>query len=263
MDGYTIGDLARRTGLTVKTIRFYSDRGLVPPSGRTAAGYRLYDLRAVARLDLVRTLRDLGVDLATISRVVAEEVSLAEVAATHAEALAVQLRTLRLRRAVLTAVARRGSDPVEMEIMHRLARLSEAERHRLIAELLEPVPEGIARSLTPELPDDPTDAQVEAWVEVAELAQDPGFRAAVRRMVTHHLDGGLRRGPVAAIRDGMPPEQVMAEYGPRDTLVAKLEAVDPRWDRYQQLVAVINGWPEPEPVAPAVARFLAATASAG
>ncbi|WP_239162132.1 MerR family DNA-binding transcriptional regulator [Acrocarpospora phusangensis] len=53
MDGgtlYTIGALARRTGLTVKTIRFYSDAGIVPPTGRSPAGYRLYDLHALARL---------------------------------------------------------------------------------------------------------------------------------------------------------------------------------------------------------------------
>src|SRR5262245_36418980 len=118
---YSIGDLARRTGLTVKAIRFYSDRGLVPPAGRSPAGYRRYDVEAVARLDLVRTLRDLGVDLATIQKVVARETTLAEVAAAHAEALAVQIRTLRLRRAVLTAVARRGSTPEEMELMHKLA----------------------------------------------------------------------------------------------------------------------------------------------
>jgi hypothetical protein len=38
----TIGELARLTGLTVKTVRFWSDEGLLPPEGRTRAGYRLY-----------------------------------------------------------------------------------------------------------------------------------------------------------------------------------------------------------------------------
>jgi hypothetical protein len=75
------------------------------------AGYRRYDLDALARLDLVRTLRDLGVDLATIQRVLDREISVPEVAAAHAEALDVQIRTLRLRRAVLRAVAKRGSSP--------------------------------------------------------------------------------------------------------------------------------------------------------
>jgi DNA-binding transcriptional MerR regulator len=122
---YTIGDLARRTGLTVKAIRFYSDSGIVPPVDRSPSGYRLYDDDALARLDLVRTLRDLGLDLATIRKIVESEISLAEVAAAHAEAIGVQIRILRLRRAVLAAAAKRGSTPEEMDLMHRLAKLSE------------------------------------------------------------------------------------------------------------------------------------------
>ena len=38
---FTIGELAKRTGLPVTTIRFYSDEGLLPPIDRTNAGYRL------------------------------------------------------------------------------------------------------------------------------------------------------------------------------------------------------------------------------
>jgi DNA-binding transcriptional MerR regulator len=100
MDGdmrYSIGELARRTGLSLRTIRFYSDAGVLPPADRSPAGYRRYGLEALARLDLIRTLRELDVDLATIRRVLDREVSIAEVAAVHAEALEVQIRTLRLR----------------------------------------------------------------------------------------------------------------------------------------------------------------------
>ena len=191
---YSIGDLARRTGLTVKAIRFYADSGIVPPTDRSPAGYRLYDIDAVARLDLVRTLRELGLDLSTIRKIVDREVSLPEVAAAHAEALAVQLRTLRLRRAVLTAVARRGSTPEEMDLMHKLAKLSDDERRRLIDDFLEaafggldadPAFAGIMRSMTPELPDNPEVEQVEAWVELAELSQDRDFRTSLRRTAEH------------------------------------------------------------------------------
>jgi DNA-binding transcriptional MerR regulator len=45
MDGdplYSIGDLARRTGLAVKTVRFYSDRGIVPPATRSPPGPRTH-----------------------------------------------------------------------------------------------------------------------------------------------------------------------------------------------------------------------------
>ncbi|WP_433894263.1 MerR family transcriptional regulator [Streptomyces sp. CA-111067] len=218
---YTIGELARRTGLTVKTVRFYSDRGIVPPAGRSPAGHRRYDTDAVARLDLVRTLRDLGLDLATVAEVLDRRVSLPEAAAAHAEALEVRIRTLRLRQAVLAAVARRGSTLEETELMHRLAALSEAERRRLTADFLAAAFGGLAddprfaaavRSLTPELPEDPEPRQVEAWVELAELAQDPGFRAAMRRTTEDFAAdlpaagpgrpaGVPRRGPVATVRD--------------------------------------------------------------
>lgn len=42
---HPIGELARRTGVPVRTIRFYSDTGVVVPAGRSPAGYRLYGLR--------------------------------------------------------------------------------------------------------------------------------------------------------------------------------------------------------------------------
>ncbi|MFE3454431.1 MerR family transcriptional regulator [Nonomuraea sp. NPDC059194] len=317
MDGdtlYSIGDLARRTGLTVKTIRFYSDRGIVPPADRSPAGYRLYGIDAVARLDLVRTLRDLGLDLPTIRKVVDREVPLAEVAAAHAEALAVQIRTLRLRRAVLTAVARRGSTPEEMDLMHKLAKLSEDERRRLVDDFLDtafggldPGFEGVRRSMTPELPDNPEAEQVEAWVELAELSQDPGFRAGMRRMAEHHAADraqaelhaadrartelhaagraqdvvtGPRRDAAAMVREQVGPalaagiDPVSAEADPvvaavtgryaqslglpddvdlRRRLLARLEgANDPRRETYLRLLAVINGWPAPESLAPAL-----------
>jgi DNA-binding transcriptional MerR regulator len=305
MDGdtlYSIGDLARRTGLTVKAIRFYSDRGIVPPTDRSPAGYRLYGIDAVARLDLVRTLRDLGVDLPTIRKVVDREISLSEVAAAHAEALALQIRTLRLRRAVLTAVAKRGSTPEEMDLMHKLAKLSEDERRRLIGDFLDTAfggldanPEfvGITRSFTPELPDNPAAEQVEAWVELAELSQDPDFRIAMRRMAEHHVTDrprndamGPRRDPVAMVRDqagpalvtGVDPASpqadpvvaaVTARYAHfcdrpddldlRRRLLTRLEtANDPRRERYLQLLSVINGWPAPETLTPVLDWFIQA-----
>jgi DNA-binding transcriptional MerR regulator len=83
----SIGQLAQLTGLPVKTIRYYSEIGLVPEAGRTAAGYRRYDDTALARLELVRTLRDLGFDLATIGRVAAFHNCIEEVASAHADAI--------------------------------------------------------------------------------------------------------------------------------------------------------------------------------
>ncbi|WP_216361261.1 MerR family DNA-binding transcriptional regulator [Caulobacter mirabilis] len=39
---YTIGELSRLSGVSVRRLRFYSDKGLLPPATRTESGYRLY-----------------------------------------------------------------------------------------------------------------------------------------------------------------------------------------------------------------------------
>jgi len=77
---FSIGQLARRTGIPVRTIRFWSDAGVLPPSGRTEAGYRLYDAEDVARLELVRTLRDLGVGLEAVQKLLSRQASVRDVA---------------------------------------------------------------------------------------------------------------------------------------------------------------------------------------
>ena len=120
-DLYPIGEVARRTGLPVRTIRFYADEGIVPPAAQSLAGYRLFDVDALNRLDLVGTLRELGFPLATIRTVLAEEATLSQVAAAHADAIDVHLHALGLRRAVLRAAAKDDSTPQEVTLMQRLA----------------------------------------------------------------------------------------------------------------------------------------------
>ena len=193
-DLYGIGELARLSGLSVRTIRFYSDSGLLPPTERTHAGYRMYDIQALTRLKFVRTLRELGVDLPTVNRVLARELSIPELAAEHAEALDVQIRTLRLRRAVLRAVAKRGSSPKELEMVHELAKMTEEERQAILDDFWGEVDAGLPhtenaawmRKVRADLPDDPTPEQVEAWIEFVELVRDPGFRAKIRTMAVEN-----------------------------------------------------------------------------
>lgn len=58
-----VGELAKRTGLTVRTLHHYDEVGLVRPSLRTEAGHRLYTATDVARLQQVLSLRQLGFGL--------------------------------------------------------------------------------------------------------------------------------------------------------------------------------------------------------
>src|SRR5581483_12201039 len=61
-----VGELARRTGLTVRTLHHYDAIGLLAPSLRTPAGHRLYTAADVARLQQIVSLRRLGLSLAEI-----------------------------------------------------------------------------------------------------------------------------------------------------------------------------------------------------
>jgi DNA-binding transcriptional MerR regulator len=61
-----VGELARRTGLTVRTLHHYDEIGLLRPSRHTGAGYRLYTARDIARLQQVVSLRQIGLSLEEI-----------------------------------------------------------------------------------------------------------------------------------------------------------------------------------------------------
>ncbi|MFC0862846.1 MerR family transcriptional regulator [Sphaerimonospora cavernae] len=284
---FTIGQIARRTGVPVRTIRFWSDIGVIPPSDRTAGGYRLYDSESVARLDLVRTLRELGIDLPTVQRVLARQATVAEVARAHVAALDAEISILRARRAVLRSVAERASTIEEMKLMHELARLSAAERQRVIDGFVDEVfagtdPEtpGAAiancmRQLPAELPDDPTAEQVDAWMELAELVADPDFRRRAREMAVAGAGTDVPEPPPydpqavldrvrAAMAEGVAPDSTRGREvldrlidpgmpaGERVRLADQMERfTDRRVERYWQLLGVINGTPPFEPSVPA------------
>jgi DNA-binding transcriptional MerR regulator len=68
--GYRIAEVARRTGFTTPTLRYYEDIGLMPPARRTEAGYRVYDERAVDRLTFIARAKQLGCSLEEITALV-------------------------------------------------------------------------------------------------------------------------------------------------------------------------------------------------
>jgi DNA-binding transcriptional MerR regulator len=272
-DVLTIGQLAHRTGLSVRTLRFWSDEGAVPPVARSASGYRLYDAESVARVELVRTLRELGLGLDDVCHVLSGRTTVAEVADAHVTALDAQIRSLKVSRAVLSTVAKRGSTAEETALMNRLARLSAAERKQIIDEFKEEVFGGLddpglrdrMRAFSIELPDDPTPDQVDAWIELAELVRDPAFRARLRTWMELNTPlPGQGRPPGASIwwarqivqtvaevrKRGIAPEgpaaaEVLSElFGDADraTVLRSLEAgIEAGAEHYRRLVARVRG----------------------
>jgi DNA-binding transcriptional MerR regulator len=66
-----IGDVVRRTGVPASTLRFYEEKGLLPPPPR-ASGRRLFDERTLAQLDVICLARDTGFTLSEIRQLVGE-----------------------------------------------------------------------------------------------------------------------------------------------------------------------------------------------
>ncbi|AGZ42229.1 MerR family transcriptional regulator [Actinoplanes friuliensis] len=270
----TIGQLARRTGLAARTLRFWSNEGAITPVGRTAGGYRLYDAASVARVELVRTLRELGLGLDDVRRVLDGRATVAEVAEVQVAAIDAQIRSLKVSRAVLSTVSKQRSTTEETALMNRLARLSAAERLQIIDDFkadvfgrldLEPGLRDRINDLRIDLPDDPTPDQVDAWIELAGLVQDPSFRARMRTFLTLNTPVPGQKAPpganiwwarqvaetVAAAREnGVGPgepaaaEVITAMFGDADlsAVLVSLEAgIDAGAEQYRRLVARVRG----------------------
>jgi DNA-binding transcriptional MerR regulator len=69
-DPVKIGEAARRAGFTVKALRYYDRHGLLPPSGRSRSGYRLYDDVDLHRLEFIGQAKALGLALDEIRHLV-------------------------------------------------------------------------------------------------------------------------------------------------------------------------------------------------
>jgi DNA-binding transcriptional MerR regulator len=198
----TIGELSRRSGLPVKTLRFWSDEGLLRPAARSASGYRLYEDEALLRIDLVRTLREAGLGLDAIKKVLRRDISLGEALRLHLVAVEAHAASLQRVAAALRAALRAEPDESDVRRLCAVTRLTNEERKTVIASFYARVAEGIPmddawqkkmiEASSPELPDHPSPEQLDAWIELAELVSDPSFvenlRASAKEVWDKSLD---------------------------------------------------------------------------
>ncbi|MEV8550693.1 MerR family transcriptional regulator [Streptomyces glaucescens] len=275
---WSIGELAERAGVTVKTVRFYSDRGLLPEASRSTGGHRRYGPEALERLRLIRSLRTLDLPLPAIRRVLVDEDGagglLEDAVADRLRRLGGELSALRWREAALRLV--RDCPPEER-----------ADRLRLVGALDTPPstaplvrfwrawlpPRMPARAIAafleaavPQPPEQPHPAQALAFARLHAMTTAPCPAGRRPQPHVHHVAGargaavlyaGLTEayelaGPhLRRARDPFPGEALDAyvtayasAYGSRDTrdfrrlLAARLTA-EPRLDRYWELTAVV------------------------
>jgi DNA-binding transcriptional MerR regulator len=282
---FTIGELSRRTGLPVKTLRFWSDEGLLPPAARSKSGYRMYGEEALVRLDLVRSLREAGLGLDAIRKVLRRDLSLAEALRLHLATVEAHVASLqRVAAALRAAIAKDEPDESDVRRLCAVTRLTNEERKAVIENFYARISEGIPvddawkqkmiGASTPTLPDNPTQAQLDAWIELAELVQDPTFVAYLRTTTKETWE---RKVDVAALQKaneaaskaageararGESPESAsgkaiveaylegisQATGKPISEVFKKgvrerFERHDPRASRYWELVAIMSGRP--------------------
>jgi DNA-binding transcriptional MerR regulator len=279
----TIGELSRRTGVPVKTLRFYSDEGLLPLAGRTSSRYRLYTTQALVRTELIRTLRDAGLGLESIKKVLNREMPLVEALRLQLAAVEAHAASLQRVAAALRAALRAEPNEEDLRRIHAMTRLSNEERKAAVERFYDRVSEGIPieevwkrrmiDATTPKLPDDPTPSQLDAWIELAEIMSDPTFIETLRRgakEVWGKFDMEAMRlasdEVAASARDALarsmaPASQearhIVERYGTamaaakgsvfdqstRRRIRERFEQHDPRAARYWELVGILNGQP--------------------
>ncbi len=187
-DTLGIGDLARRTGVPVRTIRFYCDEGLLEPA-RSVGGHRRFDAGTVDRLTMVRRLRALGLGLRSITEVMTGVRSLDEAVASERAALDREVATLAWRRSVLRAV----EEAAPADRAARLELLTAVQdgyaAHEALVRLWHPmttgpIPPDTARMFldisAPRPPEQPSTGQVVAYASLVVLAADRTLATHVR-----------------------------------------------------------------------------------
>jgi DNA-binding transcriptional MerR regulator len=276
---WTIGELAERAGVTVKTVRFYSDRGLLPEGARSTGGHRRYGPEALDRLHLIRSLRALDLPVPEVGRILDEEDTLEDVVAGRLRHVGSRLAALRWQEAAL-------------QLLLECAPAERAERLRLIGAVAVPpstaplarfwrrwlpprlparLVSAILDQTVPQLPEGPTPAQVLAFTRLHAFVTAPCPGTGQGQPAAHLPDGGRPAVLYDGLREAhtLAARQLRAERAPhageeldcfvsaharsrgtRDTPAFRrglgtLLAADPRIDHYWNLTAELSGPSEP------------------
>lgn len=219
---WRIGELCRRTGLTVRTLHHWDHVGLLRPSGRTSSGHRLYDERDVDRLYRIVALRELGLPLETIGALLdgggTGGPALAELLGEHLAHVERQLAALgglRDRLAALVPAVRAAGGAPSVDLLALIQEVTTVddtirnyfseEQLAALAQRRERLGEDAIRGVQEEWPrliaqvqaeldagTDPAEPRVRAlakrWMELLEAFHggDPGLRDSLYRMQAEH-----------------------------------------------------------------------------
>ncbi|GHO63999.1 hypothetical protein KSC_028910 [Ktedonobacter sp. SOSP1-52] len=193
---YTIGAVAKLTGVPIKTVRYYTDIHLLPATHRTEAHFRLYSTEAIWQLQLIRVLRQLAFSLEEIRAIIGGNLSVSTAIDWQLDAVAHQIHQLQRVQEVLQQAKEARHQPEQsIQTLYELGlALSEnvAERSHFVTEKLHALVEQanlpeewrhhLLDHFTWQSPDTLTTKQITAWTEVVSILNDPAFTEEALRL---------------------------------------------------------------------------------
>lgn len=217
-----VGELARRTGVTVRALHHYDHIGLLRPSARSEGGYRLYDRDDVARLHGIRTLQQLGVPLAEMPRLLdGGTAALQAILARQMHALDQEMartQALRDRLGVVQLVLAKGGTPDIDDWLASLETMATYEQYFSVGELQRafrqwrrceaewpPLVQAIRAAMDRGVPPEAVELQplVQQWIDLATrwMDGDLAFLGRWGRMLREQPDLPLPAGMDLALID--------------------------------------------------------------
>jgi DNA-binding transcriptional MerR regulator len=134
-----VGELAKRTGLTIRTLHHYDEIGLVKPSSHTESGHRLYTAGDLARLQQVLSLRQIGFSLDQIRDCLDKpDFSPVELIRVHVARLQEQIKSQRelcRRLETLATYIQTAGDVSASDLLDLIAKIAATEKHYTPAQM--------------------------------------------------------------------------------------------------------------------------------
>jgi len=196
---YSIGEVAKLTGATIKTIRYYDDIHLLPASHTSPAGYRYYTQEDIWQLELILLLRYLGFKVQDIKQMLHNEIPVSTSISWQLEMIEHQMSHLGQIREILAQASRQNDTNAQLNYLHDIAEIihkSTKQRQDLIASTLH------ASFIEPDVPEDwkeqmltayigfvpeeqhLSETQLSAWSQINALLQDASFAEEIRRSLS-------------------------------------------------------------------------------
>ena len=195
---FKIGELAARTGLTVRTLHHYDKIGLLTPSGRSAADYRLYNREDILRLHRIQALRRLQLPLADIADIINhDDVQLHTVIAEQITVLEQQIHQDIALRNRLQDLQRLLETDKELQLddwLGALEMMSVADQYFTKAELLQLREKHPTQALSPDAQMRPLIAEVKQLMQQKVPPSDPKAKELTARWIAA-IDQTMPRDP--------------------------------------------------------------------